>query len=32
MIDIYFNESNCDNVLLNSFDFVIKIKCKKKRR
>ena len=32
MIDIYLNESNCDNVILNSFGFVIKIKCKKKRR
>lgn len=32
MIDIYLNESNCDNVILNSLDFVIKIKCKKKRR
>lgn len=32
MTDIYFDKPNCDNVLLNSFDFVIKIKCKKKRR
>lgn len=32
MIDVYFDESNCGNVLLNSFGFVIKIKCKKKRR
>lgn len=32
MTDIYFDKLNCDNVLLNPFDFVIKIKCKKKRR